>query len=501
MLARRVVRRLPYYNIMLNSIPEKYRYLAALAAWAIVFIILLNKLPYGLEEGGAKSLLITWSFYQGIISPIVMGIPDGRALLFLPVGIYWAGSVVAAKVFTLLILAGAVCLIFQWARKTWDQEVALLAIGLLLISPISFQQIDQLGTGAFLLLIFFAAQYLDDKYRNKPNAFGGYYFAQMFFCAMAVSMHPAGLAYPISLVLRWQQDPISKQQQKYFYYGLAITTVLTLISLRWAQLDWFSSPVYSLSVAFHGVALNGEMSGPRWFTGVILLLSTIFVFIRGIRQHWQDLNIRCLLLALPLGLIAADMAWALLALCLLLLLGVQNLTRWNNSFSSQSLVSKRGLVLILVFIVSLFSMLTAKTEYIQHEKEILANVDQMIFDLAQASNRAEELEKEELAPRVASQWPGRTMIACRCYVLPLPPATPKAEDQLKIMGDINHMLLDYNDKNNAGLVANIAQLGGQLETLMRQPQGVSLRIRTSNQAISDADKKKSETENLSQTGD
>lgn len=486
---------------MIKSIPEQYRYLLALTAWAVVFILIMNKTAFGVEEGGAKTLLITWSFYQGIISPIVMGIPDGRALLYLPVGIYWTGSVVAAKVFSLIVLAAAVSFIFHWARNRWNQETALLACGLLLINPISFQQIDQLGTGAFLLFIFFASQYADEKYRAKPNAFGGYYFLQMFFCAMAVSMHPAGLAYPIALAMRWQQDPVSEQQKKYFFYGLAITSVLVIVSLRWAQLDWLSSPFYSLSSALHGVEINGDMSAARWFTASLLIAALGYVYLRNVKSYWPDLNMRCLLLSLPLGLLAADLAWALLAISLLLLLGLNQLIQWNSQFVSQTLFSKRGLVLVVVFVFSLSAMISGKKEYIQHDKQILSNIDQMFFDLAQLSNKAEELEKEELAPRVASQWPGRTMIACRCYVLPLPPATEKAEDQIKIMGDLTHLVFDYNDKNNAGLKANIGLLGGRFETVMRHVDGVSLRIRKFADESSVEKQNEKDSTNLSQTAE
>ena len=90
-----------------------------------------------------------------VVNPIVVfGLPDLRVLLFAPLGIYWTGSIIAVKVFTSLIAFAASLLLYRWARRTMGEEVALIGTGLLLIAPLTFSQINSVGIGPFLLLLF-----------------------------------------------------------------------------------------------------------------------------------------------------------------------------------------------------------------------------------------------------------------------------------------------------------------------------------------------------------
>jgi hypothetical protein len=91
-----------------------------------------------------------------------------------------------------------------------------------------------------------------------------------------------------------------------------------------------------------------------------------------------------------------------------------------------------------------------------------------------ASDDREEAKKLHL--RVASEWPSRTMIACRCDTLPLPPAAPDPQAQLAMLRTITHVLLDPKEAHNLGLRDNFAALGGAIETGSLQPGGVMLRV-------------------------
>src|SRR3569832_682049 len=84
----------------LRQILERNRGLIVLLAWggALLSLDLLRTTPYGLDEGAARGLLLIWSISDKNNNPIVtLGIPDFRALLFIPLGAYWPGSLIAAK--------------------------------------------------------------------------------------------------------------------------------------------------------------------------------------------------------------------------------------------------------------------------------------------------------------------------------------------------------------------------------------------------------------------
>jgi hypothetical protein len=94
-----------------------------------------------------------------------------------------------------------------------------------------------------------------------------------------------------------------------------------------------------------------------------------------------------------------------------------------------------------------------------------------------------EEQKARSAPRVASQWPGRTMIACRCSALPLPPAS---EDETLFLANLKgtqFVVFDPLDPVNRDLSRSFAMLGGaRAETLALQPGGVLLQLHPQAQA-------------------
>jgi hypothetical protein len=80
--------------------------------------------------------------------------------------------------------------------------------------------------------------------------------------------------------------------------------------------------------------------------------------------------------------------------------------------------------------------------------------------------------------RVASQWPGLTMLACRCDALPLPPNAQDSEALFSMLKGINYLIFDPRNPKNSSLSHNLATMdAGRVETLALQPGGVIVQIK------------------------
>ena len=102
-------------NNWLNRIPQRYWGYLALCLWGALTFQLLHKTPFGIDEGAARSLLLIWSVVDQIANPVVtLGVPDFRVVFLAPIGYLWTGSLMAAKVFSLLLMAAA-----TWTFHTW----------------------------------------------------------------------------------------------------------------------------------------------------------------------------------------------------------------------------------------------------------------------------------------------------------------------------------------------------------------------------------------------
>ena len=67
-----------------------------------------------------------WSLSDRVISTaFVMGVADLRALIYLPLGLYWPGSILAAKVYTLILGFLAVFGLYRWQKRRGSGEAAL----------------------------------------------------------------------------------------------------------------------------------------------------------------------------------------------------------------------------------------------------------------------------------------------------------------------------------------------------------------------------------------
>ncbi len=457
------------------TIPLRYKVLSVFLIWgAAILFFFIRYDPYGLQENAARALMFVWSIVDGVAHPVVvLGAPDFRALLFIPVGLMWTGNIAAAKVLTLLILAGAALLLYDWAARTQDRESALIAIGLMLISPLALTQVDSIGSGPYLLLAAGLGFWLDRAYRADPRPLGGWYFSQLFLVAFSVSLHPAGLAYPASLLWQWYKHPVDSRQLRHYFIGiLSITVFVLLIRMGWSDLSWWANPAKALAMVALGP--SEEMTSLRWITGGIVLVALLFTLVRNLREFWQDLAKRTLMLGVIFGLTSADSAWAMIVLAFLLFTGIPLLIQVHESVPGEGFMAKRSGIMAFIFIVATTFMVNDRANYDLRRLDPMPIGDRLISTIARQAKTDADAKKHIL---VASQWPGRTMIACQCDVLPLPAAAADPKTQLAMLKGVDYLMFDPRDRKNEILSRNMAMLGQATETIALQSAGVILRIR------------------------
>ncbi len=467
---------------MISRIPSYSWGILAMILWGgtILVLGLVRFTPYGLDEGAARGLLLNWSIVDAIANPVVIfGLPDLRALFFVPLGLYWSGSIVAAKVYTLIMAFSAVLLFYNWSRQTVSNESALISSALLVISPIMLTQADAIGVGPYLLLIFGLGAWLDKTYRASPRASGGWLFMQLLLVGICVTLHPMGLAYPLALLWRWYKEPVldlpgsaldspDTKHRKYALTGVPIAALVLLVMREgWGLMHWWNNPVTALSMI---IAVNPSEE-PGLAGGIIFTVLLLVVLVTERRALLNSLMGNMLLLGVLIGLTTADAAWAMMGLVVILYYGIPRLIAVNEGFNKNSLMGQRGLVMVVMIITATVFMLNIKDYRQVLQDDILSPEDQLIRLLSH------EAADTKQAFRAASQWPGRTMIACKRDVLPLPPPVKEGEDFLKTIKGITHLMFNPYQPTYRELGRTIAQLGGATQTLALQQGGVIIKIR------------------------
>jgi hypothetical protein len=471
-------------NNWLSRIPKEYWAYLTLSFWGALVFMLLNKTSYGLDEGAAHALLLVWSVADGVVSSIVtLGLPDFRTLFFIPAGILWTGNVLAAKLTAILVMAIVAWAFHTWRQRNGDAEASLLATGLLLISPLILSQIDTISVAPFLLLTFALGVWADKIYRDSKLAFGGMYFAQVFLCLVSITLHPLGLAYPLALLWTWCRNPIDREHRNYLFIGIASAIVIALaLTSGWRHVEWFMNPIKALPSMLLGP--DGDMGIERWITGIGMLCVLLWVVFKQAANLWADLLGRILLFALAIGILVGDEIFGAVALTICLYWGLPLLL--NKPVNAKSgFWGQRGAALILVFIVSTTFMINDKARYQAMLSGELSPRDSLIKALAEEGG---EFLKEESAQdkaakkrlRVASQWPGLTMLACRCDALPLPPAARDSEALLAMLRGVDYLVFDPRNPDNSSLSRNLATMeAGHVETVDLRQGGVIVQVKNS----------------------
>ena len=481
-------------------VPKGFWAVVALIAWALGVVALLDRTPYGQDEATARAVLFLWSISDQVVSPIVtMGIPDFRAVYLIPAGVFFSGSLLAAKLCTLLALAAVAVGLYRWRTNQGDPETALLASGLLLLSPLAVTSIDRVAIGPFLLLTFLLGAWADKSYRDHRVRFGGFYFGQLLLCVAAVDLHPAGLAYPIMLAASWLRDRpeepaapgmIPGRERTHVLVGIGVATIFgLLLAAGWPHQIWFANPVTALASGVFGLQAQTPLGKAIvWGVGIALTLVLLASVWRTRVQVLADRMAQTLVLATAIAALAGDACFSLLALVLLVYWSFALLLRLRLG-QAAGLVGQRGVALALLIILSTLFLTADRDRFVRIRQGIeLSEQDELIAALTDAIQKSHpvvaqpgevpEEQKAKSGPRVASQWPGRTMIACRCSTLPLPPVS--TEDPAKFAANlrtIDYVIFDPRDPANAALSRGFALLGGaQAETVALQPGGVLLRL-------------------------
>ncbi len=447
---------------------------AALVAWggALIMFNMLRYDPYGMDENTAFSLLMTWTVIDRLPNPIVFQgiLPDLRALIFAPVSLYWPGSLVALKVFMGLMLFLAATLLYRWIKRDGDTETALIASGLLLIAPISLMQINAVGAGPILLLGFALGLWIDKRQRDSGRQLGGWYFTQLLMTVAMVSIHPAGLAFPLALAWHWWQNPISNAHKKQMLIGMAIATIVILIiRFGWPSLDWGVNPLLVLGDVIMG-HIPGDPRPKEWSDGVIAAGLVLAVFIFGRHAVLNTLLGRMLGLAIIIGAVAADYGWAFLCMAFVLYLGTPLLIKLNSKMGQHSFLGQRGLVTIVLFITTTAFMVGDRGYRGSVINATLDPHDEIIKALATETQTFED------EFNTISQWPARTMLALKRPVLPMPPDVESHEKLLEIIGKVAYIIFDPFDPDNQVTRDHLANLSGVTETLIQQPNGVIVKF-------------------------
>lgn len=472
----------------MERIPNYVWVIGTLVLWgaAILFLGLVRFTPLALDEGAAQALLLNWSVADLIVSPVLtLGLTDLRALLFVPLGVYWTGSIFAAKVYAIITLFIGILALYRWSREQFNDEVALMASGLMMVAPLSLLQLDNLGIGIFILAMFGLGMWANNKYRaQKERAITGWYFVQNLLVAIAVTLHPMGLAYPLALAWQWyrQPDSGSAKHRQTVFIGLAVTVgIMFAMQAGWVDLHWYADPVSALADISYRFNPSDTIPDQRVLGGSLMFLLLIPSCFYLLRQSGGSLMANMLGLATLIGLICADAAWALVAQAVILYAGLALLIKLNHKLPVNSFMGQRGLTMTLVFVCLFWFMQMDKNHAQYISSNILSPTDQLIEQISVIARDDKKLF------RAATQWPGRTMIAARRDALPLPEKIrvgeiirniengEELEKQTK--GVITHFMFNHSDPQNSALSRNLSQMAHITETLVLEEGGVIIAYR------------------------
>ncbi len=465
-----------------NNLAPRHLGLAGLCLLAWVFIALFRYDNYGIEETAALDLLLNWSIVHQIASPVAFfGVPDLRAILFIPLDMHWVGSLVAAKVFTMFFLFGTALLLYNWGEERHGSEASMIATSLLLIAPIAMMQTDAIGSGVYLLWAFAVAAIFDKLMHESERTTPSWLFLQMLMCAFAVSLHPMGLALPLVVIWRWLREPVERKKAHRMILSIVAATAIMLL-LRWG---WYgmdaaaANPLNILADTLLGSPLLHAANS--WGMGLIIADLGLAAMIATLLIQRLDIDSTSLMLivASAIGAVHADHAWALIYWATTAYLGVPLLIKLNERIGWRGMVGQRGLVLVVVMVIVVIATSTAKTSYTIRHMELKSDTDQVIAVL---DREAQAAPADQFI--AASQWPARTLLVTRRDVLPLPPANPDMQDFAAKIKGVTHLAFNPQQKDLHALARNMAALSDKYETIALMPAGVVVKLKP---AIDQAD--------------
>ena len=458
-----------------DAIQPRHVGLLGLCIVAFLYMALFRYDNYGIEEGAARALLINWSIIHQIANATpLFGVPDLRALMFIFLDLHWAGSLPAAKVFTLFMLLATALMFYRWSEAYDNVETAIMATAMLLIAPITVMQVDSISPGVFLLFCFVSAFWLNEMYRNGERTVTGALFMLMVMFSFAISLHPMGLALPLALLILWLpkvDGAILKAKRRNLLIAVLLTsTILLLMRWGWSGLAWHGDYLANLGIILTGSPIIQPHPPTGWgliVASILGLVVSVYVY----QRNFEFLSLT-LVFASVIGLVLPDTSWALMALIVILAIGLPQLIAVHRRTGIQSLIGQRGGVLLLLMVcASMFTSADKHYREVSHLK-LKSDVDYLIVS---AVDIADDGTKDFT---MASQWPARTMLATRRDVLPLPPESILQDGKVfmeKTKG-VTHFMFDPNMPKNKALSQISMSLGHRMETIELLPAGIILQV-------------------------
>ena len=250
-----------------------------------------------------------------------------------------------------------------------------------------------------------------------------------------------------------------------------MVTVILVMQAGWIALAWFSNPLLPLGTAVMGLD-SLELTARDALFGVAPFAMLLIVLVMDRRFLTSDLFGAILALGVFIGLLAADGAWAMPSIALVLYRGTALLIKANSAIRVRNFLGQRGIVFVVLFLLTTLFMQVDREHARQNLLDVLPPEDELIRTLALEAETAGENF------RAASQWPGRTMFAVKRAALPLPPPQDDPVKFMQQMKGVTHIMFAHNDPNNAPLARSIAGLSGDAETIALQVGGVIVKLRT-----------------------
>jgi len=454
----------------IHAILPRHIALAALCGLSVIYMACFRYDLYGIEEGAARALLLNWALGSNILNPVaILGLPDMRSLLFSPLNFHWIGDLIAAKTLVMFLTLATGLMLYRWAEKQLDDETALFATGLWLIAPLTMSQADSLGAGNFMILACVLCYWSAGYYRASTHAMPGNYFVLLLLIALASSMHPAGIGMAIGLA--WHETRVHRPKQRKriaLLIGLSLMFFFVLASRTgWPSLELFSNPILALATV-----LEGDLADvPSFGVGLLVLGLLLLALFAGIRRIRDDLFSTMLLGGIVVGAVSADIAWAELVLTYILFEGLHGLISVNNRFGGHGLMRRRGIIVVCVLVLTLGFMLGDKQRFLFNRAHGMHRVDRVIAKIGELTSN---MTGQTL---VASQWPGRTMLATRRGALPLPPVHTGDPDRfLRQMHGVIFLVYDHHDLRMKAMNRQVAELSNRIKTESILPGGIILRL-------------------------
>ncbi len=476
--AGRSLQRCCMFSLIRDHFSARHLGLFGLCVMAFVYLALFRYDLYGIEEAAARALLINWSIIHQIASPVALfGVPDLRGFLFVLLDLHWAGSLIAAKVFTMLVLFGTLLGLYRWAERHIGDEAAMIVTGLLILLPVSIMQTDAVGGGIYVFSGLLIIAWLDETVKASPFDVPGLMFLEAALLALVISIHPAGLAAAVVLLLNWWRMPdASKAKRRNVMIAMAVGVIIPLVlRLGWPDAAGFSGDFMSyLSSMVLGPELLPFSDQFRQGAGLILAVLLVLVLLVALWQRQLDTLGWFLLLGCLLGSWHVNDVWLFLAAVTLLYLGIPMLLQLNARLGFRGLMGQRGLVLLTVFLVATMAMTTDR-HYRSIGQQHLMNLQDQLIDMMAAD--ASLTGKDFMA---ASEWPARTLLACKRDVLPLPVVHEGDDDPQRLLQRIKgvtHVLFDPREEKNHQLAQQFSALNPWYETVALNSAGVVLRVR------------------------